>query len=197
MILCSVTKIFCKHHRLVALNSIIFSLVVFLAATSLKLFADGPRTDGPPGSEYGRASFWDGELQVGARFGALIRSNDSDKTTIMAGADLDFRPYDLFGVQLSYLQGLQKKGRISVFNFTPLIHTEFANLRPYAIFGPGIAMFNANNDLQTKFAINFGAGADFMITDHIGVGMNYTYHALFDAFDLHSIGARVFYSWGR
>jgi len=191
MILCSVAKIFCKHPLIVALSIFTFSI-----ATATCLSAT-PRTDGPPGSEYGKASLWDGELQLGARFGALIRTKDSDKTSIMAGADLDFRPYELFGFQLSFLQGLQKKGRMSVFNFTPLVHTEFSNLRPYLLFGPGIVMFKSNGDLQTKFSLNAGAGADFMIADHFGVGMNYTYHALFGAFDAHSLGARIFFSWGR
>jgi hypothetical protein len=160
---------------------------------STALVADTPRTDGPAGSEYGPSRIWEGELLLGARFGAVASSKSS---SLMVGADVDYRPLELFGFQLSYHQALQKKGRVALLNFTPLAYWEYSNLRPYALFGPGLAFYKAESS-QIKFSLNAGGGADFMLSENLGAGMNYTYHLLFDGRDRHSIGARLVFSFGR
>ncbi len=189
MILCDVAQLSLK------LAQVFLTFAILCPLSSA--FAERPRTDGPPGSEYGSSSIFNGELQIAGRFGAVIPGADTDNTSLMLGGDIDYRPFDLFGFQLSYLQGIQKRGRIGLLNFTPLLHYEFFNLRPHAIFGPGLAFYKAGGDTQTKFTLNFGGGADFMLTENFGVGMNYTYHALFGAEDSHSLGARLLVSFGR
>lgn len=149
------------------------------------------RTDGKEGSEWGDFSLWGGEFQVGAQFGAIVFNNDTD-SNISLGVDFDYRPAELFGIRLTYLQGLQSP-RISDFSITPLVHTRYSNLRPYAFFGPGIAIVNFNNDTTAKFMFDFGAGADIEIVDQFSIGMLYTYHLVFDVSDHHSITARVAY----
>ena len=186
MILCNVAKIYC--HLI-----ILFSLCIF---SPKGLLAETPRTDGPEGSEYGSPSLLEGELMLGARFGALLNNRYSSATSVLLGGDIDYRPLDLFGFQLSYHQGLQKKGRLALFNFTPIMHWEYSNLRPYALFGPGLAFYKQSGT-QTKFSLNAGGGADFMLSENFGVGLNYTYHLLFDSVDRQSLVARVVYSFGR
>ena len=169
--------------------NLISLLLISTAATSLQAVSE-KRTDGPPGSEYGDFSAWEGQFQIGGRFGASLLSN-GDKTSFMVGADFDYRPFDLFGFRLSYEQALQKP-RFSLIQLTPLIHTEFSNLRPYIFFGPGLAIAS-EADKKLKFSIAGGIGGDFMLMEKLGFGMLWTYYTLFDSVDVHTIGARISY----
>lgn len=167
------------------------SLLIFLCGASLS--AAERRTDGPPGSEYGPFPTFDGEAQIGLHFGAMLDTENSDDSSFSLGADLDYRPFALFGFRATYLQSIQKP-RTSLISLTPLLHTEISNFRPYVSFGPGVAIIN-RTDTEAKFAITGGIGGDFLMTDNLGLGLEYVYAALFDAIDLHQVGARVFYSF--
>lgn len=165
------------------LNFLVLSLA--LLSTTPSLLQAEKRTDGPPGSEWGDFSQWDGQFSLGARFGATILNNTNGKTTVALGADADYRPTDLFGFRLAFEQSVQKP-RYSLIHFTPLIHTDFSNLRPYVFFGPGFRIGQG----ETKFSLAGGIGGDFMMTDRLGFGMSWTYHWVFDFVDNHSVMAR-------
>ncbi len=93
---------------------LVSSLSIFLTFVSqTALQAEDKRTDGKPGSEYGDFSSWDGEWRVGAQFGALLPTASSADASFAIGADLDYRPYEVFGFRTTYLQGL-KSPRASV-----------------------------------------------------------------------------------
>ncbi len=157
------------------------------------LSADDKRTDGKPGSEYADFSSWDGDWRVGAEFGALVPTSDSAKTAFTVGLDVDFRPYELFGFRTSFLQGF-KSPKLSLISMTPFIHTVYSNFMPYALVGPGIAIVNVGGT-EAKFMISLGAGADIAVVERFAVGMLWTYNALFDAFDVHTVTARFSYKF--
>jgi len=163
-------------------------LIVSVFCVSSSSFAASiKRTDGKPGSEYGDFSNWDGSFTIGARFGASFLTN-GDKNSFLVGVDADYRPVDFFGFRLSFEQSLEKP-RLSLIHFTPVIHSQYSNLRPYAFFGPGIAIVSGD-DTKAKFSLAGGAGADFMIMDNLGFGMLWTYHFLLDSVDAHTLAAR-------
>lgn len=186
MILCVMKKIFSSF----ALTA----LFLFTSMTSI-LFAADKRTDGPPGSEYGDFSAWDGQFSFAARFGASFltgaKGSSDRRTGFLAGADLDYRPFHLFGFRASYEQTF-KKPKFSLIQLTPLVHTEISNFRPYLFAGPGIGIAS-DADSKMKFSIAAGVGGDFMLIDQVGFGMYYTYYALFDSADVNTLGARISY----
>ncbi len=150
------------------------------------------RTDGPPGSEYGDFSSWDGQFQLGARFGASVLSN-GDKSSFLLGADADYRPTDLFGFKLTFEQAIQKP-RLTLVHFAPLVHSEFSNLKLNGFFGPGISIVS-NADTKLKFSMAGGVGGDFMMTERFSFGMVWSYCWIFDSVDTTTIAARFGYSF--
>lgn len=169
----------------------LFSTSLLLSAPA---FSAVKRTDGPPGSEYGDPHILEGELQIGLHFGALLSNRSSHNSSFSIGGDVDWRPYDLFGFRISGYQGLQKP-RSTLISLTPLAHTDFSNLRPYVLFGPGLGLFDIDGDYKAKFLITAGLGADVMLTERIGLGVEYGYHSVFDLKDYHLVGARVLISF--
>lgn len=169
--------------------TVLLSLLVF--STSNDLFAAKvKRTDGPAGSEFGDFSNWDGQFQIGGRFGASFLSNGK-KNSFMVGVDGDYRPVEFFGFRLSFEQSFESP-RLSLIHFTPMIHSQYSNFKPYAFFGPGISILTGD-DTSTKFSLAGGAGGDFMITEKLGFGMLWTYHFLIDSVDAHTLAARFSY----
>jgi len=156
-----------------------------------------PRTDGPPGSEYGPPHWAGGQFQAGLVFGSMFRLGEGSGSSLAAGLDLDYRPYDLFGLRASYTHSFQNhRGNVAL--LAPLIHGEFANLKPHLSFGPGIATVKfADGNRKLRFALGATIGGDVMVTDLIGVGLLYQYATLIDGPDLHNIAARVVFSFGR
>lgn len=165
------------------------SLVLLTFLSSFVFLEARPRTDGPPGSEYGSSSWLEGELQIGAYFGGLLDQDDSDQNSFLLGADVDYRPFDLFGARLSYIQSLQKP-RSSLIHFSPVLHTAFSNLEPYVFGGPGIAIVE-DKGRSAKFSILMGAGVDVVFAEFLGVGMLYSYDVILDSSDLHALLARI------
>lgn len=172
-----------------------FSLTfLLLTLTQLACAAKEKRTDGPPGSEYGDFSEVKGRLSLGGQFGAIIH-NTKSRNSFGLGADVDFRPYDLFGIRLTVNQGVQKP-RITNVALTPLAHLEYSNFRPYVFAGPGISMINERDGYGSrvvKFSINLGLGGDFIFAEHYGLGMLWTYDALISSTDANMITARLSY----
>lgn len=170
--------------------SFIFSILAFNPLWSFE--ADRKRTDGPEGSEYGDpgGSSFDGDIQLGLNFGATINEDTDQEASFTLGADVDFRPYDIFGFRLAYLHAVTKP-RSAVVNLMPTAHFQFANALPYLLAGPGIGIVSINGDRKIKFNIGLGGGLDFMFNDRFGLGMFYQYNILFDTNDLHIIGARL------
>lgn len=177
-------------------SMLLFSMKVFFLGIlsfgflSFSLEASTPRTDGPPGSEYGETSSYEGEFQVGFHFGSLIKHNDWDTTSFTLGADIDWRPYDLFGFKLLGLYALQKP-RDFIISMFPLMQTEISNLRPYMMFGPSIGYIEMDTESKVKFALSAGVGADVMIFSALGFGLEYVFHSLIGAKDYHFLGARI------
>lgn len=167
--------------------SFILSFFAAFLTLSSPLSAKDKRTDGPAGSEFGDFKNWDGQLQIGARFGASFLTN-GDKTSFLLGADADYRPADIFGFRLNFEQSLQSP-RLSLIHFTPLIHTEYSNFKPYLFFGPGVTVVSGD-DTAAKFSLATGVGGDFMLTEKIGFGMLWTYYMIFDSVDATSLAAR-------
>jgi hypothetical protein len=153
--------------------------------------ASEKRTDGKPGSEYADFPTFDGNFSIGAHFGALLSTRSHGKSNFLVGADVDYRPYALFGMKLNYAQGVQSP-RAAMISLLPLVHTQISNFHPYALFGPGIAIVNAP-DTTGKFAVSFGVGGDIELVEHFQLGMQWLYHAVFDLSDFHSISARLSY----
>jgi hypothetical protein len=151
------------------------------------------RTDGPVGSEWDDFSSWKwkGNLQFGGQFGAILPSADHADSSFGLGLDADYRPFDLFGIRSALLQGFSSP-KATLWNITPLIHYQYSNLVPYAMFGPGIAITNYK-ETKVKFDVSFGAGADVMLIDHLAFGMVWQYHSLIDSLDLHTLTARIAY----
>jgi hypothetical protein len=164
------------------------ALVSFFVFKPLQ--AESLRTDGPPGSEYGKSPLFDGELQFGFHFGSLIRHAKQDSASFSLGLDADWRPDELFGFKVFSLFALQKP-RDFVISMLPLMHTQWGNLKPYAIFGPSLAIVQVNSSSKLKFGLSGGLGADVMITSFVGFGMQYLFHTLIGFRDLHYLGARV------
>lgn len=176
----------------------IFGLIGFLALTSISVaYGDqyDRRTDGAPGSEWADFSNWKwkGNLQFGGQFGAVLPTAGKADSSFGLGIDADFRPFELFGIRSTLLQGVTTP-RSTLWNITPLVHSQFSNFVPYAMFGPGIAITNFG-DTTLKFDVSFGAGADVMLIDHIAFGMVWQYHALVDSTDIHTLTARIAYSF--
>jgi len=174
-------------------------LSVFLLLLPLsQCLAGQKRTNGPPGSEYGDFNqVLNGDLQVGLHFGTLVNPTTDRNSSFSLGADLDYRPYEVFGFRASYFQGMNSP-RASVFSLTPLMHFEYSNMHSYVLAGPGIALVNQNHQTKTKFEFAAGLGADFMLNDYLGLGVEYVWNSIIDASDLHLIGARTviaFPSW--
>jgi hypothetical protein len=169
-------------------------LSTFIFGSSLALAQ--PRTDGARGSEYGSDTWSDGEMQVGLQFGGMFRIGQGGEHSLAAGADVDYRPYNLFGLRASYLHGFQKhKGQMAF--LSPLVHGEFANLKPYLAFGPGIARVKyADDKSRVRFAVGGTVGADVMLTSLLGIGMVYQYGLILDGPDLHHLGARLVFNFG-
>lgn len=151
------------------------------------------RTDGPAGSEWSDFSSWKwrGNLQIGGQFGAVLPSASSNDSSFGIGADADYRPFELFGIRSTFLQGVSSP-RATLWNITPLVHYTFSNLVPYAMFGPGMAITNFHGT-KTKFDVTFGLGADVMLIDHLAFGMVWQYHALVDSTDINTLTARIAY----
>jgi len=168
--------------------------ILSLGFLSFSSEASTPRTDGPHGSEYAESSIFDGELQLGLHFGSLLRQSDLDNASFTLGADFDWRPYDLFGFKLLGLFGIQKP-RDLIVSMLPLVQTEYANLRPYMMFGPSIAYVKSGADSKLKFALSAGVGADVMIFSSLGFGLEYIFNALIGAKDYHFLGARIVISF--
>jgi len=154
--------------------------------------AQEKRTDGPPGTEYGDFSDWDGRSQVGFHVGAMIDSN-TDKTGISLGLDFDYRPSDLFGIRATFEQGIQK-AKHSFFFLTPLIHNNYSNLQWYFSFGPGLGLMDLSSR-QAKFLFALGLGGDFMFNEKIGLGMYWSYSFLLGGLDVNHVGARFCYQF--
>jgi len=173
------------------MKTFVFSLLSLLLLNSAAFADKQRRTDGPAGSEFGDFSSWDGHFSAGVRFGGSFLAN-GDKTSFLVGADTDYRPTDLFGFRLSFEQALQKP-RLSLIHFSPLLWTEISNFRPYLFGGPGVTYINAVNNTGIKFSMNFGLGGDFMMTDRLGFGMLWSYYAIFDTTDAHTLAARFSY----
>jgi len=152
-------------------------------------------TKGPVGSEWGPNS-WSansGEYQVGAHFGAQLNTDDSDRSSFGLGVDFDYRPDDLFGLRFTYLQGIDDP-KPSLMSLTPLLHTQYSNLRPMLYFGPGIGLVKSSSgNREAKFGFMTGLGADFQFVDHFGMGILWQYNILFDAQDFQHVGARLYY----
>lgn len=174
----------------IALLSAFFS-ISFMATQA------APRTDGPPGAEYGEAEWANGELQLGAQFGAMFGKGSGSDHSLAAGVDVDYRPYDLFGLRASYLFSFENhKGQLLF--LSPLVHGQFANLRPYVSFGPGLArMKYPDNETRIRFAVAGTVGGDVMLTDMFGIGMLYQGALVFAGPELHHVGARLVLHFGE
>lgn len=173
------------------------ALLILVFGSGYELSAQG-RTDGPPrsGSEFDRSLWRGGELQLGLQFGASFRRGSGSGQSLAAGADIDVRPYELFGLRASYLHAFTKHKAQLLF-LSPLIHTEVSNFRPYLAFGPGLARVRREAESsKLRFATAATAGADVMLTTRLGIGMLYQYALVFDGPDHHHIGARFVFSWG-
>lgn len=166
--------------------TIIFGLFLSLSSIS---HAQTRRTDGPIGSEYGSKSWLEGDLQLGAHFGVRLDQSKSKDSSFLVGADVDYRPFDLFGIRLSGFQALQKP-RSTHIHLSPVLHTEISNFHPYVLAGPGISLVNQSGT-KTKFSLAFGGGGDFFFGERLGLGMMYQYISIFDARDVHQLGARL------
>ncbi|MBN8554603.1 MAG: outer membrane beta-barrel protein [Deltaproteobacteria bacterium] len=151
------------------------------------------RTDGKPGSEWSDFDkLFDGQFQVGAHFGTILPTNSSDGT-FAVGADADYRPYELFGIRLTGLQGLSSP-KATMITVTPLVHTQISNFFPYAMIGPGIAITNYGKT-RTKFDISAGIGTDIELTRRFQFGMMWLYNSVLDSADSHSLTARASYTF--
>ncbi len=175
-----------KKSFLVALLSVLFSLPYSSEAKE-------KRTDGPPGSEYGDFKNWDGDMSVGAHFGALLTNRSDDDSNFALGLDGDYRPYDVFGLRTTLMLGVSEP-RSSFIEFTPIIHGQFSNIKPYALFGPGLGILNEGGT-EVKFIVAGGTGADIELTNHWQMGMLWVYHSIFDFADQHSLTARFSYKF--
>jgi opacity protein-like surface antigen len=173
-----------KKHFLFLISTVLFGYSFNLSSVSAKEL----RTDGKPGSEYADFSSLEGNIRFGAQFGAILPVSDRADSSFALGFDADYRPYDLFGIKANFLQGL-KSPKISVVSVTPLAHTQYSNLTPFAFFGPGIAITNVSGT-SIKFLLAGGAGADIELIDKLTMGLVWTYDTIFDSYDIHSVTAR-------
>ncbi len=173
------------------MKKLILSLFFFLPLATQGVRAE-KRTDGPPGSEWGDFSKWEGRLSLGAQFGAILYTNNDDSSFAL-GFDADFRPYDLFGVRGTFLQGVQSP-RETVLSFTPLVHTEISNFYPYALFGPGATIIDQKaQGTNIRFSMTGGMGGDVYLFENYGFGMEWSYNWVIDAIDSHVITSRFSY----
>lgn len=180
----------CMRNKI--LKPLNFVVSFFLISSGLAHAAE-KRTDGPPGSEWADFSKFEGDLSVGAHFGALLPTRSSQDSNFSIALDGDYRPYNIFGIRLTYLQGLSSP-RTSIISITPLVHTHYSNLKPYAVFGPGLAIVN-HPSTSAKFSISGGVGGDIEITDHFEMGMLWMFHSVIDSGDFHSLTARFAYKF--
>lgn len=170
-------------------------MVVFLSSCGTKKYKT---TKGPVGTEWGSNSWssMNGEFQVGAQFGAELNTDDSDKSSFGLGLDVDYRPDDLFGLRLTYLQGVDNPSP-SLIGLTPLAHFQYSNFRPMLYFGPGVGIVKSSSgNREAKFGFMTGVGADFQFVEHFGMGILWQYNILFNAQDFQHIGARLYYTTG-
>lgn len=201
MILWLMTK---KYSQVVPFKKLFYSftgskqpLKASLMAFALLIVASGCasktklRTDGKKGEEYGKFDeLFEGEMQFGLQFGSLINTGDGNDSSFAVGGDVDYRPYDLFGLRVTGLYGIDSPNP-AIISFTPLIHNEYSNFRPYALLGPGLGYVkDSSGDRQLRFNISAGGGADIMLTNYAGIGLLYQWNVLFQADDYHQIGAR-------
>jgi hypothetical protein len=171
-------------------KKMIFTLL--FSALTLSVYGQTQRTDGPPGSEYGDFSDWDGTSQIGIHLGAMTDQN-ADDTSLSLGLDFDYRPTDVFGIRASVEQGLQDT-KHTIFLLTPLVHSEYSNMHWYFNFGPGLSLLDLESR-KAKFLIAFGVGGDFMFSDSIGVGLFWNFLSILGAQDLNNLGARFSYQF--
>lgn len=167
-------------------------LTLVLSFSTFAVQAQTKRTDGPPGTEYGDFSDWDGTSQIGLHIGAMSDQN-TDETSLTLGVDFDYRPTDIFGIRASFEQGIQNP-KHSLFLLTPLIHSEYSNMHWYFNFGPGLSLLDLGSR-EAKFLIAFGVGGDFMFSDSIGIGLFWTFASVLGADDLNNLGARFCYQF--
>ncbi|MDB5039094.1 MAG: hypothetical protein JWQ35_2622 [Bacteriovoracaceae bacterium] len=170
-----------------------FLISLFALSILSNLHAAEKRTDGPPGSEYADFSKLEGDLSFGAQFGALLSTRSHQNSSFAVGVDGDYRPYALFGFRFTALQGLSSP-RSSTFSLTPLLHTKISNFEPYVLAGPSVAIVTTPST-KAKFAVSIGVGADIDLTQHLGLGMLWTYHSIIDSSDLHALTARISYKF--
>lgn len=175
------------------LSQLIFAFIISPFSNVEIASASEKRTDGKPGSEFADFQSLEGELSAGAHFGALLSMRSKDDGNFLLGADLDYRPFALFGMRLTYLQGIQSP-RASIISLAPLAHTKISNFHPYILGGPGIAFVN-RPESKAKFLISGGLGADIELLGHFLLGMTWMFHSIIDSADAHSISARVGYQF--
>lgn len=162
--------------------------IAFTFSQNFILFAQEKRTDGPAGSEWADFSKLEGDIRLGAQFGAILPTSDRSDSSFALGADVDYRPYELFGAKITFLQGVTSP-RISLLSITPLFHTQISNFHPYGFFGPGIAITNTGGT-ELKFMLAAGVGGDVDVIKSLSIGLAWTYDILLDSYDAHSLTAR-------
>lgn len=169
--------------------------ILFITTEFLTSLSPEPRTDGKPGSEYGDFSNWDyqGRIKLGADFGALLPNDGDVASTLALGVHASYNPLDLVGIRLNLIQSLQRP-RNSLFSLGATGSVDLANVRPFVFFGPGVQIAHYGDTL-TKFMLQLGFGAEVLVTDHLGFGLNYSYSMVFDILDTHYIGASVAYTF--
>lgn len=167
---------------------VVFALLIVSSGCASKTKL---RTDGKKGEEYGKFDdLFEGEMQFGLQFGSLINTGDGSDSSFAVGGDVDYRPYELFGLRVTGLYGIDSPTP-AIVSFTPLIHNEYSNFRPYALLGPGLGYIkDSRGDRKLRFNISAGGGADIMLTNYAGIGLLYQWNVLFQASDYHQIGAR-------
>ena len=157
------------------------------------------RTDGPPGSEYGKGGYayhrTPGQFYLEGFMGAAqmdIKPKGFDlstsETNTMAGFNAGYLVEDWLSFQMGYTHILDRNDNL----YSGGVRSDY-NLEPFnyyfslesEIFSPDLG--------KSKFGIVPGVGADVMLSDHLQVGLRYQHDFIFadDDISLNRFSARV------
>lgn len=175
------------------------ALLVLAAAASATEPEPG-RTDGPPGSEYGKGGYAyhrsPGQFYAEGFLGAAkvnIEPEDSliphsHETDLIAGVNAGYMVEDWLGLQFGYGHIMNQKtdlfsgGVRSAYNIEPINY----------YFSLDAELYSRDQD-EAKFGIVPGAGIDVVLNDHLSAGLRIQHDFVFanDNININRVMARV------
>lgn len=177
------------------------SMALFaLAAAAGAAEPEPGRTDGPPGSEYGKGGYpyhrTPGQFYVEGFLGAAkvdvepenAPGSDNSETDLIAGFNAGYLVEDWLGLQFGYGHIMDQQTDL----FSGGVRSAY-NMEPINYYFSLDAELYSPDQGETKFGIVPGAGIDVVLNNHLSAGLRFQHDFIFadDNISINRFMARV------